>query len=122
VGAIPLRFILPARNSLEKTAPLAAADVAVLVEQAERALLGLVATTGQVLQGLATGGLLPAAYNAAVLVLDQVGLGETAGGVLGISVKNRGFGANGGNISGHLILWIAIFYERASYLYLGPSS
>jgi hypothetical protein len=86
--------------------------VAVLVEQAEGALLGLVATTGQVLERLATGGLLPAAYNAAVLVLDQVGLGETAGGVLGISVEHRGFGSNGRDISGHLIIWTAIFLNE----------
>ncbi len=94
--------------------------MAVLVEETEGALLGLVATTGQVLQGLATGGLLLAAYNATVLVLDQVGLGETAGRVLGVSVENRGLGANGGDF-GHLIMWTAKFYKRASYLYLGPS-
>ena len=83
----------------------------VLVEEAEGALLGLVATAGQVLQRLATGGLLPAAHNATVLVLDQVGLLETAGGVLGISVKNRGFGSNGRHF-GHLIVWTSIFLNE----------
>ena len=87
--------------------------MAVLIEQTERSLLGLVATAGQVLEGLATGGLLPATYNAAVLVLNQVGLGETAGRVLGVSVENRGFGANGGDISGHLIIRAAIFLNEA---------
>lgn len=86
--------------------------MAVLVEEAEGALLGLVATAGQVLQGLTTSGLLPAAYNAAMLVLDQVGLGETAGRVLGVSVKNRGFGANGRDIGRHLIMWTAIFLNE----------
>ena len=87
--------------------------MAVLVEKTESSLLGLVATAGQVLERLAAGSLLPAAYNATVLVLDQVRLGEAAGCVLGISVKNRGLGANGGDISGHLIIRAAIFLNEA---------
>lgn len=91
-------------NHLEKgTALLALGHAAVLVEEAEGTLLGLVALAGQVLEGLATSGLLLAAYNAAVLVLDQVRLDEATGGVLGSSVKDLGLGANGRNF-GHLIL------------------
>ena len=75
-----------------------------LVEEAERALLGLVALARQILERLAARGLLPAAYNAAVLILDKVGLGEATGGVRGVAVENRSLGANGGDISGHLIL------------------
>ncbi len=61
-----------------------------LVEEAERALLGLVALARQILERLATGRLLPATYNAAVLVLNKVGLREAAGGVLCRSVENLG--------------------------------
>ena len=92
--------------------------MAVLIEQTERSLLGLVATAGQVLERLATGSLLPATYNTAVLVLDQVGLGQTAGCVLGISVENRGLGANGGDIGGHLIIRAAIFLNEAKAIWV----
>ena len=74
-----------------------------LVEEVEDTLLGLVALAGQVLEGLAALGLLLAAYNAAVLVLDKVGLGEATGGVLGVAVENRGLGTDSGDF-GHLIL------------------
>ena len=87
--------------------------MAVLVEEAKRALLGLVALAGQVLKSLLAGCLLLAAYNAAVLVLDKVGLGEATGGVLGVAVENLGLGANSGDIGGHLILWNAILYPSS---------
>ena len=74
-----------------------------LVEQAEGTLLGLVALAGQVLEGLATGGLLLAAHNAAVLVLDEVRLDQATGGMLSRSVEDLGLGANGREF-GHLIL------------------
>jgi hypothetical protein len=32
--------------------------------------------------------------------------------VLGISVEHRGFGSNGRDISGHLIIWTAIFLNE----------
>ena len=76
--------------------------MAVLVEEAEGTLLRLVALAGQVLQGLATGGLLAAADDATVLVLDQVCLGEATGGVLGGAVVNLGLVANSDR-GGHLI-------------------
>ena len=87
--------------------------MAVLIEETERTLLGLVALAGQVLEGLLAGRLLLAAYNATVLVLDKVRLGETTGGVLGVAVENRSLRANGGNIGGHLILWNAILYPSS---------
>jgi hypothetical protein len=100
-------------NHLEKGAALLAlGHAAVLVEQAEGALLGLVALAGQVLESLATGCLLLAAYNAAVLVLDEVGLDEATGGVLSSSVENLGLGANSRDF-GHLIL-------RTRFLVWGP--
>ena len=73
-----------------------------LVEEAERALLGLVALARQILERLATSRLLLATYNATVLVLDKIGLREAAGGVLRRSVENLGLGASRGNF-GHLI-------------------
>ena len=74
-----------------------------LLEQGELALLRLVALAGQVLERLLAGKHLLAAYNAPVLVLHEVGLGEATGGVLGASVENLGLGANCGNFVGHLI-------------------
>ncbi len=76
--------------SLIEATLLAPGRAAVLVEEAERALLGLVALARQILERLATGRLLPATYNAAVLVLNKVGLREAAGGVLCRSVENLG--------------------------------
>jgi len=87
----------------ERAALLALSHAAVLVEEAEGTLLGLVALTGQVLESLATCHHLLAAYNAAVLVLDEVGLDEATGGVLSSSVENLGLGANSHHF-GHLIL------------------
>lgn len=92
---------------------LAAGDAAVLVEQPEGALARLVALAGQVLQGLATGGLLAAADDAAVLVADQVGLGEPPGGVLGGAVVHLGLGADSDG-GGHLILLTAVFFLAAT--------
>lgn len=77
-----------------------------LVEQTESTLLGLVALASQVLQGLLAGHHLLAANNAAVLVLDEVGLGETTGSVLGSTMENLGLGTN--RNLGHLILRVAI--------------
>jgi len=94
---------------LVETTLLAAGRAAVLVEQPESALLRLVALAGQVLQGLATSGLLAAADDAAVLVLDQIGLDQTAGGVLGSAVVNLGLGANSDGI-GHLIHLTAVLF------------
>lgn len=79
-----------------------------LVEQAERTLLGLVALAGQILQSLLAGEHLAAAYNAAVLVLDEVLLLQTAGRVLGRAVENLGLGTSGNFKLGHLILRSAI--------------
>lgn len=79
---------------LKKPALLTLRGASVLVEQAEGALLGLVALAGQVLERLLALHHLLATYNAAVLILDQVGLGETAGGMLRASVKDLGLRAN----------------------------
>jgi len=89
----------------------ALAGAAVLVKQTESTLLGLVALAGQVLQGLLAGSHLLAAYNAAMLVLDQILLGQTAGGVLGSSVENLGLGASGHFEFGHLIQMTAILLK-----------
>ena len=85
----------------------------VLVEEVEDTLLGLVAPARQVLERLLALHHLLATYNATVLVLDEVGLGEATGGVLGVAVENRSLGANSGNF-GHLILWNAILFVRPS--------
>jgi len=95
-------------DSLEEAALLPfASAAAALAEQLEGALARLVALAGQVLQGLAAGGLLAAADDATVLVLHQLRFGEPTGGVLGGAVVDLGLGANrdGGS---HLILWGAI--------------
>ena len=83
----------------------------VLVEQLEAALLGLVALAGQVLQGLLASGHLLAADNAAVLVLDEVLLLQTAGRVLGSAVEHLGLGTSGNLKLGHLILNAAICFD-----------
>lgn len=82
--------------------------MAILVKQPESSLLGLVSLACQILQSLTTSGLLAATNNASVLVLDQVGLGQTTGSVLGRSVENLGLGANSHRV-GHLISRMAIF-------------
>lgn len=84
-----------------------------LVEQPERTLLGLVALAGQVLQGLLAGEHLAAAHNAAVLVLHQILLGQTTGGVLGRAVENLGLGANCDHLR-HLILLTAVLFYPCS--------
>ena len=78
-----------------------------LVEEVEGALLGLVALARQVLERLATGGLLPSADDATVLVLYEVLLLEATGGVLRSIVPYLGLGSNGEHV-GHLILLTAI--------------
>ena len=90
-----------------------AGRAAVLVEEMEDTLLGLVALARQVLERLLALHHLLAAYNAAVLVLDEVGLGEATGGVLGVAVENRGLGTNSRNF-GHLILWNAILFGETA--------
>ena len=85
---------------LVETTLLAAGRAAVLVEQPEGTLLRLVALAGQVLQGLATGGLLATADDATMLVLHQIGLDQTTGGVSSSAVENLGLGANSDGV-GH---------------------
>ncbi len=80
----------------------------VLLEQLEGALLGLVALAGQVLQSLLASSHLLATDNAAMLVLDEILLLQTTGGVLGSSVENLGLGANSYVKFRHLILLTAI--------------
>ena len=74
------------------------------------ALARLVALADQELQGLLAGGLLAAADDATVLVLDEVGLGETAGGLLRGAVVDLGLGTNSDGKLGHLILLTAVFF------------
>ena len=93
---------------LEEPTLLALRRPAVLVEQAERALLRLVALPRQVLERLATRQHLAAANNPTVLVLHQVRLGQTTGGMLRRSVKHLGLGASS-EFGDHLIQWNAIF-------------
>ena len=81
-----------------------------LVEQAEGALLGLVALAGQVLQSLLAGHHLAAANDAAVFVLDQILLLQTTGRVLGGAVEHLGLRTNSNHL-GHLILRTA-FLKR----------
>ncbi len=68
---------------------------ALLGKELELALLGLVASGHQVLQGLlsALGGL--AAHDAAMLVVLQGTAGQTTGSVVGGSMHNLGTSANG---------------------------
>ncbi len=80
----------------------------VLLEQLEGTLLGLVALAGQVLQSLLAGSHLLATDNAAMLVLNEILLLQTTGGVLGSSVENLGLGANSHLKFRHLILLTAI--------------
>ena len=72
-----------------------------LVEQAERALLRLVALPRQVLERLATRQHLAAANNPTVLIFHQVRLGQTTGGVLRRSMENLGLGSSS-EFGGHL--------------------
>lgn len=81
----------------------------VLAEELESPTLRLVALAGEVLEGLLTGGELLTTHNTPMLVLDEVLLGEAAGGVLGSSVVNLGLGSSGNFKFGHLILLTAIF-------------
>lgn len=76
---------------------------AVLLEQLEAALLGLVALAGQILQGLLASGHLLAAHNTAVLVLDQILLLQTTGSVLGGTVEHLCLGTNSHLKLGHLV-------------------
>ena len=96
-------------NGLIEAALLAPGGAAVLVEEAERALLGLVALARQILERLLALHHLLAAYNAAVLVLDKVGLREATGGVGRRSVENLRLRAS--RDFGHLIQWNAIILQ-----------
>ena len=88
---------------LTTTLLAAGALAAVLLEQLEGALARLVALAGQELQGLLAGHHLATAHNAAVLVLDEVLLGQTAGSVLGSAVEYLGLGTDSHHLR-HLIL------------------
>jgi hypothetical protein len=80
----------------------------VLAEELEGTTLRLVALTGEVLEGLLAGSHLLAAHNTPVLVLEEVLLDETAGGVLGSSVVDLGLGSSSHFKFSHLILLTAI--------------
>jgi len=99
VGVASLRQLTP---PLKKPALLAPGDTTVLVEETERALLGLVALARQILERLLALHHLLAAHNAAMLVLDKVRLRKTTGGVGRRSVKDLRLGSN--SDFGHLIL------------------
>ena len=68
-----------------------------LAHQLEGTLLGNKAERAEVLDGLLARGVLLARNDAAV-VLHEVLFGEATRGVFCGSVKNLGFGANGGNV------------------------
>ena len=79
----------------------AAAASVVLLEEREPPLLGNKSAPGQKFKRLATSRLLAAANNAAVLVLDKIGLGQSTGCVLGRAVKNLSLCSNRGDVSRH---------------------
>ena len=81
-------MLLIVRKGLSASLSLPGVLPAVLLEQLERTLLGLVALAGQELQSLLAGSHLLAANNATVLVLDQILLGQTTGSVLGRTVEH----------------------------------
>jgi len=89
---------------LKEATLLTPGNVAVLVEETECTLLGLVALARQVLERLLSLHHLLAAYNAAVLILNKVRLGKATGGVLRVAVENLGLRASRRNFRGHLIL------------------
>jgi len=88
-------------RQLEKLLVTPLGRPAVLVEQTKHTLLGLVAPAGQILQSLAAGSLLAPADNTAVLVLNEVGLVEAAGSLLGGTVKHLGLRADIHGMLGH---------------------
>jgi hypothetical protein len=94
--------------SLKETTLLALTGAAVLLKQTEGAALSLVALAGQILQSLLAGSHLLAADNAAMLVLHQILLLQTTGGMLGGPVENLCLGTNSHLKLGHLILLTAI--------------
>jgi len=65
-----------------------------LLHSDELALLGNVAGIGEVLQGLGAGSMLLAAYNATVLVHQEILLLQTAGGLLSRPMDNHGTGSD----------------------------
>ena len=99
-----LQLVMP---PLKKPALLALVGATVLLEQLERPLASLVALAGQELQGLLAGSHLLAADDAAVLVLDEVLLGQTTGSVLGSAVEHLSLRANSDHLR-HLILYAGI--------------
>ena len=72
-----------------------------LLEELECTLLGLVAGLCEVLQSLLAGGAGLAAYNAAALVHEEVGLAQTTGCALGCSVEDLGTCAHCDHTTGH---------------------
>ena len=87
---------------------------AVLVEEAEGALLRLVALARQVLERLATRQHLATAHNTTVLVLNEVILVETTGSLLRRAVENLGLGTYiDAEFGGHLIHLTAILFASA---------
>lgn len=93
--------------TLKEAALLALVGATVLLEQLEGTLACLVALAGQELQGLLASSHLLAADDTSMLVLDQVLLFQTTGGVLGSSVEHLCLGSNSCNFD-HLILYGAI--------------
>jgi hypothetical protein len=77
---------------------------AALVEQLEGSLARLVALGRQELQSLLARRHLLAAHDPAMLVLHQILLGQTTGGVLRRAVEHLRLGANSHLVLGHLIL------------------
>jgi hypothetical protein len=65
-----------------------------LLHSDELTLLGNVAGVGKVLQGLGAGRVLTAAYNAPVLVHQEILLLQTAGGMVRRAVDNLGTGTD----------------------------
>jgi hypothetical protein len=89
-------------------------NATVLVEQTEYTLLSLVASAGKKLQSLATGSLLAPANNAAMLVLNEVRLGEAAGRLLGRTVEYLSLGTGIHRKIGHLISYtLFCFWPQA---------
>lgn len=73
-------------------------------------LARLVTLADQELQGLLAGRHLLAAHDTAVLVLDEILLLQTAGGLLRRAVVDLSLGTNSNGKLGHLILLTAVFF------------
>ena len=97
---------------LEETTMLTTRCASVLVEQTEGALLSLVTLASEILQRLSAREHLAAAYNATMLVLNEILLLQTTGRVLGRAMENLGLGTSGNFKLGHRILRVAILTSR----------